>query len=88
MIDALETRMGTALAARYLGVTRRHVEKLVRDGVLVAWDLRRPGATRAHYVVSLASVRELLLERVRKERTEGPRAVATVAAPARGGRSS
>ena len=68
--DRLETRCSTALAARYLGVTRRHVEKLVTDGALDAWDVRRPRAKRARWSVALASVRLLLAERHRNTRTE------------------
>ncbi len=67
---SLETRCSTAIAARYLGVSRRHVELLIHAGTLQAWDVRMPGASRARYVVTLASVRELLAERHRNTRTE------------------
>ena len=68
--DTLETRVSTATAARYLGVTRRHVEKLVNAGALDAWDVRLPGAKRARWSVALSSVRLLLLARHRNTRTE------------------
>ncbi|HTO48148.1 MAG TPA: excisionase family DNA-binding protein [Burkholderiales bacterium] len=71
---ALETRVSTAIAARYLGVTRRHVEALIRSGALPAWDVRRPGARRARFVVSAASIRVLLLERHHKVWLEEPKA--------------
>lgn len=72
--DALETRVGTAMAARYLGCTRRHVQHLIDAGSLVAWDVRMPGATRAHFVVTLASIRVLLLETVKRSEQKAPRA--------------
>ena len=68
MIDpaALETRCSTAMAARYLGCTRRHVEKLIAAGALDVWDVSLPGAKRARFSVLLASVRVLLIARHRK----------------------
>lgn len=68
--DALATRCSTAIAARYLGVTRRHVEKLIATGALDAWDVRLPGAKRARWSVLVSSVRVLLHERARNTRTE------------------
>src|SRR5690606_22847703 len=68
--DALEARCSTAIAARYLGCTRRHVEKLITAGALEAWDVRLPGAKRARWSVAVASVRVLLLARHRNTRTE------------------
>lgn len=70
--QVLEPRMSTALAGRYLGVTRRHVEKLIHAGALEAWDVRLPGAKRARWSVTAASVRKLLCERNRFSRTEAP----------------
>jgi len=69
-LDALEARCSTAIAARYLGATRRHVEKLIDRGALRAWDVRSPGAKRARLVVSVSSIRVLLRERHRNTRTE------------------
>jgi len=59
-IDTLETRCSTPIAARYLDTTRRHIERLIAANVLEAWDVRMPGARRARWSVSLASVRLLL----------------------------
>ena len=70
--DSLETRCSTAIAARYLGVSRRHIEKLIRVGAIVAWDVRLPGAKRARFSVLAASIRVLLDERKRNTRTEAP----------------
>jgi len=71
--DRLETRCSTAVAARFLGCTRRHVEKLIQAGALEAWDIRRPGAKRARWCVTVSSIRVLLRERVRNTRTEDAR---------------
>jgi excisionase family DNA binding protein len=68
--DSLETRCSTRIAAKYLGVTRRHVEKLISVGALLAWDVRLPGAKRARWSVTVSSVRLLLLERMKNTRTE------------------
>lgn len=75
--DSLETRCSTAIAAKYLGTTRRHVERLVAAGALAAWDVRLPGAKRARWSVLLSSVRLLLTERHRNTRTEDPRTTRT-----------
>lgn len=69
--DALETRFGTARCARYLGITRRAVQSLIRSGALEAWDLRSPGSSRARWTVTEASVRKLLEARHRYWRTDG-----------------
>lgn len=69
-LEPLERRIGTREAAKFLGVTRRHVEKLIRTGELPAWDVRQRGARRARFVVTLASVRVFLEERRRITRTE------------------
>lgn len=84
--DRLETRCSTAIAARYLGVTRRHVELLIRSGALDAWDVRMPGAKRARWSVTLASVRVLLIARHRKTRETHASASVTTARSAAGGR--
>jgi hypothetical protein len=63
--DALVPRCSTAVAAKYIGCTARHVEKLIRAGVLESWDVRAPGAQRARHSVVVASVKALLAERYR-----------------------
>ena len=68
--DALERRLSVAQTARYLGATPRHVQKLIRAGVLPAWDIRSPGSQRARYSVSESSVRKLLADSFRVKRTE------------------
>jgi len=68
--DTVETRIGTSTAAKYLGCTTRHVESLIRDGTLEAWDVRREGKARARWSVTLASVRYLLARRYTNMRTE------------------
>jgi excisionase family DNA binding protein len=74
--DALEVRISTREAAKFLGVTRRHVEKLIHAGELPTWDVRQRGAGRARFVVTLASVRVFLEERRRITRTEAATAPA------------
>jgi excisionase family DNA binding protein len=61
--DRLEARCGVAFAARYLGVSSRHVLYLIASGAIEAWDVRRPGAKRARYAVSVSSIRSLLVGR-------------------------
>lgn len=56
----LETRISTAIAARFLGTTRRHVERLIAAKALDAWDVRLPGAKRARFAVLKSAVRALL----------------------------
>ena len=58
--DRLETRTSVAIAARYLGVSTRHVLHLIESRALDAWDVRRPGAKRATYSVAASSIRFLL----------------------------
>ena len=60
--DTLETRVSTALAARYMGVTRRHVEPLIHRGALerMGYSLARRNAgalQRAAVFGSLAAGR-------------------------------
>jgi hypothetical protein len=64
-LDVLETRVSTATAACYLGCTRRHVEHLIGAGAPAAWDIRAPGARRARWSVTLASIRLVLAKRHR-----------------------
>jgi excisionase family DNA binding protein len=61
--DRLETRCGVTLAARYLGVSRRHIHHLITSGAIEAWDVRRPGARRATYAVCVSSIRIFLFGR-------------------------
>lgn len=69
-VDRLETRCSTAIAAKYLGCTRRHVEAMIQRGALTAWDIRAPGAKRARFVVAVSSVRVLLADRHINTRTK------------------
>lgn len=78
--DTLERRFSTAQAAIFLGSSRRHVENLINAGALVAWDIRLPGAKRARWSVTEASIRELLRARQRNTRTEDTRALVTASA--------
>lgn len=64
--DALVPRCSTAIAARYIGCTRRHVDALIAGGVLEAWDVRAPGAKRARWSVVVSSLRVLMRERHRR----------------------
>lgn len=69
MSDVLEQRISTAFAAKYLGTTRRHIEKLVAAGALTAVDVRMPGAKRSRLSVTLSSVRSFIEKREIKSRT-------------------
>ena len=53
----------TAVAAALLGVPRKRVERLIKRGVLAGADVRKPGARRARWAVSVASLRELVQAR-------------------------
>jgi hypothetical protein len=68
--DELETRCSLEIAGRYLGKTPRHVLKLIHSGVIDAWDMRTPGASRASWSVRVSSIRSLLAERHRKAEKE------------------
>lgn len=72
--DALVARCSTATAAKYLGCTARHVEKLIRAGVLESWDVRAPGSKRARHAVAVDAVKRLIAERYRNSepRTRTP----------------
>lgn len=59
----LEPRVPSAKAAVYLGVSRRHVVKLIHRGTLTGWDMRDEGAKRPAYVVTVSSIRDLLIRR-------------------------
>ncbi len=73
MTDALklETRCSLAIAARYLGTTRRDILNRVHSRELRAWDMRAEGAKRPHYVVCVSSIRELLEARELNRRPRG-----------------
>jgi hypothetical protein len=60
---AREERVPASVAARLLGVSRKHVIALGRDDLLDLADLRLPGEPRATWSVSLASIRELVQAR-------------------------
>jgi len=75
---ALERRIGTKLAARYIGATPKHVIRLVRARVLDGVDVRLPGAGRPTWAITLSSVRRFLAERADKNGLNGPSAAASV----------
>jgi hypothetical protein len=56
----LEHRCSTAQTAKYLGSSVRHVQNLIAADALEAKDIRTPGAKRARWSVSLASIRCLV----------------------------
>ena len=56
-------RVPLARAARMLGVSRQHAQRLAAAGVLDAADVREPEAARAVWTVSLESLERLLEER-------------------------
>ena len=45
----LPTRLGTAAAAKYLGVSRRQLGRLVEQGLIRAADMRTDGALYAKW---------------------------------------
>lgn len=63
--DALVVRCSTATAAKYLGCTPRHIEKLIAAGALESWDVSAPGAKRKRHAVVVASLRAFLADRHR-----------------------
>src|SRR5262249_55409303 len=63
VIDALEPRISSKLAALYLGCSRRHLQYLIANGALQAWAIRSLGAPRPRWSVTVSSVRSQLRER-------------------------
>jgi hypothetical protein len=67
----MQRRVSTKVASLYLGCSVRHVEDLVHEGELDAIDFRSPGAERAAYGVTVASLRRYLaIREVRAEKKE------------------
>jgi hypothetical protein len=63
----LQRRIPTRLVARYLGCSVRQVQEFIREGLLEAADMRSAKATRPAWVVTVASVRRLLIARELKK---------------------
>lgn len=61
--DDLAPRISTGRAAKYLGVSTRHIQKLIDCKLLAAWDVSLPGSKRPRYAVREDDVRRLLVAR-------------------------
>jgi hypothetical protein len=73
-----EKRISTRAAASYLGVTTKHVVRLVKAKALDGIDVGLPGADRPTYGITLASVRAFLASRSDDIGLEGLSAAARV----------
>jgi len=61
--EALQPRIPTKAAARFLGATTRHIVALIRVGELEAVDVRAPNAKRASWSIGVASLRAFVARR-------------------------
>ena len=73
-----ERRIGTRLAATYIGTTQKHVVRLIQARALDGVDVRLPGASRPTWAVTLGSVRRFLAARSDETGLNGPSAAARV----------
>ena len=59
--EFLVPRVSVAVAAKYLGVSPRWIQREISEGRLRAIDVSRPGAARAHWGVAVSDLRALVV---------------------------